>query len=120
MHSSANLLKFLTLTVATGSALGDCTSNDYVPGIGCDPSANICQITCPEQGDCVPSPEQGCNDALVTDTITHSDMTKEKCQELCEASDTVEEAKRCRFWRYVSFLYFSTIYDIKTSGVGQQ
>ena len=123
MRSSANLLKFafLTLTLATGSALGDCTSNEYVPGIGCDSSTNICEITCPEEGDCVPSPAQGCSDALVVDTITHSDMDKAKCQELCELSDALEEeAKRCRFWRYVSFLYFTKIFNIKTSGVGQQ
>jgi len=103
MRSLANLLKFafLTLTVATGSALGDCTSNEYVPGIGCDSSTNICEITCPEEGDCVPSPAKGCTDALVVDSITHSDMTEAKCRELCELSDAVEEeAKRCRFWRY--------------------
>ena len=109
MRSSANLLKwaFLTLTVATGSVLGECPSNEYVPGIGCDPSENICQITCPEEGDCVLSPDQGCSDALVVDTITHTNMTKEYCQELCDASDEVEEAKRCRFWRYVSFVQFA-------------
>jgi len=103
MRSLANLLKFafLTLTLAAGSALGDCTSNEYVPGIGCDSSINICEITCPEEGDCVPSPAKGCTDALVVDTITHTDMDEAKCQALCELSDAVEEeAKRCRFWRY--------------------
>jgi len=101
MHSADNLLKFgfLTLTLATGSVLGECTSNDYVPGIGCDPSPNICEVTCPVDGDCTLS--ETCADALVTDTITHTEMTEVKCQELCEASDAVEEeAKRCRFWRY--------------------
>ena len=106
MHSTDNLLKFafLTLTLATGYVLGECTSNDYVPGIGCDPSPNICEVICHADGDCTLS--ETCADALVTDTITHSEMTEAKCQELCQLSDAVEEeAKRCRFWRYVSFSF---------------
>ena len=109
MHSEEMLLKFafLILTLATSSALGDCPSNSYVPGIGCDPSPNICEVTCPpeDEDECVLG--EGCTDALVTDPINHTEMTQKKCQELCEASDTVDNpnANRCRFWRYVSFVH---------------
>ena len=104
MHSEAMLLKFafLILTLATSSALGEFPSNSYVPGIGCDPSPNICEVTCPpeDEDECVLG--EGWTDALVIDPITHGNMTQDKCQELCKASDAAEEANRCRFWRYVS------------------
>ena len=106
-------LTFLTLTLATTSAQnstsdtspapGECSANQYVPGIGCDPSPNICEVTCPVEENCVLS--EGCTDALVPDNITHAEMDQTKCQELCEASDLVDDATRCRFWRYVSFLH---------------
>ena len=126
MHSEAMLLKFafLTLSLATCSALGDCPANQYVPGIGCAASPNICEVNCPKEGDCALS--SGCADALVTDTITHDDLDQKKCEELCKASDAVEDpdANRCRFWRYVSFLHFAkksiTFIKKKTSGGDQQ
>ena len=103
------LLKFtfLALTLATSSALGECPANANVPaGVGCDPSPNICEVKCPAEESCVLS--EGCAGALVTDDqITHTQMTKEKCQELCKASDENGDATRCRFWRYVSCLHFA-------------
>ena len=103
------LLKFtfLALTLATSSALGECPANAYVPdGVGCDPSSNICEVKCPAEESCVLS--EGCAGALVTDDqLTHTEMTQLKCQELCKASDGNEDATRCRFWRYVSFLHFA-------------
>ena len=103
------LLKFtfLALTLATSSALGECPANAYVPdGVGCDPSSNICEVKCPAEESCVLS--EGCAGALVTDDqLTHTEMTQVKCQELCKASDGNEDATRCRFWRYVSFLHFA-------------
>lgn len=96
------LLKFalLALSLTTGSALGECPSNQYVPGIGCDPSDNICEVTCPKDGDCKLT--EGCADALVTDTITHAEMTEVKCQDLCNATVGAlqNETSVCRFWRY--------------------
>ena len=97
---------FLLLTFTTGSAFaGDCIKNDYVPGFGCNPIANICQLTCQEGQDCAFYPEGGCTAALANnETVNHADMNPDKCEQLCRLSDEVEtEESRCRFWRYVSF-----------------
>ena len=97
---------FLLLTFTTGSAFaGDCIKNDYVPGFGCNPIANICQLTCQEGQDCAFYPEGGCTAALANnETVNHADMNPDKCEQLCRLSDEVEtEEGRCRFWRYVSF-----------------
>ena len=108
---------FLLLAFTTGSAnAGDCIKNDYVPGYGCDPKENICQLTCQQGQDCVFDPEDGCTAALANnETVNHADMTPEKCEQLCKNSDEVEtEENRCRFWRYVSFrpisMEFTTIF----------
>merc|ERR1711990_988405 len=102
----SGLLLLLLATLAC-AALGqqECPANPYVPGGGCSPEPNICQLTCKKGADpdeCEQT--ESCTKAEVPATvIVYNDMTPDKCKELCTASDAHDgsaESPRCRFWRY--------------------
>jgi len=101
------LLKFsvLTLTLTTNSVLGECLPNDLVPdGIGCLPTPNICEITCPK-GEACELGESCAAVGVTEDMITGDEMTKEICPALCNdssssSSNETTRAIPCRFWRW--------------------
>ena len=108
MASRGTFLKisFLALAFATSSVLGECPPNEYVPGNGCSPTPNVCEITCPKDEACGLS--EGCATVGVTeDMVKDGNMTKEICPVLCQASNSTTSANPCRFWRWVSFFSFN-------------
>ena len=109
MAGPSGMLLLLIATLAC-SVLGedDCPANNFVPGGGCKPDPNICQLTCKKNEHCVLTAE--CAKAMVVDTPAHDAMNPTKCEELCAKSDAAsgaEEEPRCRFWRYVSYFNFN-------------
>jgi len=101
MASRGTFLKisFLALAFATSSVLGECPPNEYVPGNGCSPTPNVCEITCPKDEACGLS--EGCATVGVTeDMVKDGNMTKEICPVLCQASNSTTSANPCRFWRW--------------------
>merc|ERR1712226_1593966 len=100
----SGLLLLLLATLAC-AALGqqECPANPYVPGGGCSPEPNICQLTCAKTEDCVQTVPESCLKASVDSTVSYNDMNPTKCEELCGNSnenDDSEATSRCRFWRY--------------------
>ena len=118
MGSGRTLLTFIVFALAltTTSALSECFESGLVPGVGCDPTPNICEIACPSEGNC-----ELVGDGCTDDTeISEAEMTKDKCQDMCQASNSTVEDNHCRFWRWVSFISCKFIMMFFISGSTKQ